>query len=67
MIDKKKAVESILIALKAKKPEAEEEMEETEENVDELEVAAEEILAAIQEKDTKMLVEALKSFIEMCD
>lgn len=30
------------------------------------EVAAEEIMAAIEQKDTKALAEALKSFHEMC-
>ena len=57
---------AILAALKAKKK-PEMEMEDSEESTSGCEVAAEEILAAIEAKDAVALSEALMSFIEMCD
>ena len=70
MLDKKKAISAILLKLSNKAPE--EKMEEKPEGEEEgssmdLEVAAEEIMAALEKKDAKRLVEALKIFIEMCD
>lgn len=73
--DKKKAV-SIIIAKAGKRdekgnqepPEMDEmESEENESgDMEGLNMAAEEILAALDAKDPKALAEALKSFMEMC-
>jgi biotin synthase-related radical SAM superfamily protein len=70
MLDKKKVLESILkdmekkggsIEVEVGEPEKEEDMPEME-----LEVAAEDILDALDRKDAGKLVAALKAFIEMC-
>jgi tRNA A37 N6-isopentenylltransferase MiaA len=72
MMDKKKAISAILLKLSAKPKESEEEseseVEEQEEPSEEmdLEVAAEEILSAIEKKDAKRLAKAMKLFIKMC-
>jgi hypothetical protein len=67
--DKKKAV-GIIIA-KAGKPDKqaegpEEDQGEQPEDSEGMKTAAEEILSAVESKDASALVEALKSFYEMC-
>jgi hypothetical protein len=66
-----KGLAALIIA--SKKPSKEEmpmegemDMESEEDSSVELESAAEEIFMAIDQKDPKALVSALKSFIEMC-
>jgi len=73
MIDKKKAVLSIL-AMKPKKeagaptaPKEEEMEEEAEEEVSmDLEAAADDVLAAFESKDPAGLAKALKAFMGLC-
>lgn len=66
-----KGLAALIIA--SKKPPKEEmpmegemEMEDEEESSVELESAAEEILSAVNNGNPKMLMEALKAFVEMC-
>lgn len=71
MADKMKNPAMAIILGRLKKPEnkppMEEEMEEEEEgSSQEAEIAAEEIIAAIENKDAAGLAEALKAFYEMC-
>lgn len=71
MPDKKKAV-SVLIA-RMKQPKEEQVSKAPEKDGVEqdssigLESAADEIMSAVESKNAKALVEALKSFMEMCD
>lgn len=70
MQDKKKAV-SVLIA-RMKKPSEEVSKAPEKDGVEQdssmgLESAADEIMSAVESKNPKALVSALKSFMEMCD
>jgi len=69
MKDKKKSIASILVAKLGKPELSEKPMSEGAEQDDSiaLKSAAEEIMSAIESKDSGMLVSALKSFYEMCD
>jgi len=65
MSDDKKKQATIIVA-SMKKPESEPMPEKPSEDVSELEVAADEIMQALERKDSKAMSEALKSFIDMC-
>jgi hypothetical protein len=61
--DKKGMATVIMSRLKDGKEVSVDEQQE----VDQLDIAAQEILMALERKDSKQLKEALKSFYEMCD
>jgi hypothetical protein len=67
MKDPKKGMAAIVVARLAGKPKMEApEMESEMEGPSEYEIAAEEVLAAVESKDAAKLAESLKSFIELC-
>jgi len=65
----KNAATIIVSKLREQGPEVEKSMESegAEQEVDQFEMAAEELLGAIERKDSRALKEALKSFIQMCE
>ena len=65
MSDDKKKMATLIVA-GLRKPESEPQPQPESEDTSGHEVAADEILSAVQAKDPKALSEALKSFVEMC-
>ena len=65
--DTKKGMITILMGSAKKTPKVEEKEEEKEYGIEEAyEDAAKEIIMAVEMKDSEMLAEALKAFIDMC-
>lgn len=66
MKDNKRSITTIISGLGAPEQEAKPDNVEQDASIG-LDTAAEEILKAVESKSPKALVEALKSFMEMCD
>jgi hypothetical protein len=70
MNDPRKKMATLIVAKLKKGGESMKEQPEkdgAEQELNSHEIAADEILSAIESKDAKALTEALKSFVEMCD
>lgn len=64
-MDPKKPLAALIVAGAGKKG-YDKEMEDGEEDVDGAEIAAQDIMQAIDERDPQMLMMALKAFMEHC-
>ncbi len=65
--DKKKSIASLIIGSSAPQAEGQEPQQEEQQEDQGLQSAADEIISAVKSGDSKGLVEALKSFMDMCD